>query len=220
MRYGYLLILDPGEGSETVALALSTFRQPEESRRSRRPPLWYGQGFTKNQYAENFIQVHETVCRVLDIAREESLLLKASDNCGYFASRSWKNASKRVNEEMLFARMVLGLVGVTVGNLREEGVQVRVLEDNASKASPVEFASALAREQKSAPAPSETRRTQGGGEPTAALRDRQGVISSIRSNWAWAIWSLSCEVPIRPTYTLAGRFGRTEVGGLPYSLNV
>jgi hypothetical protein len=163
VRYGYLLSLDPGEGSETVALALSTFRQSEGSRRSRRPPLWYGQGFTKTQYAENFIQVHDTVCRVLDIAREEGLLLKASDNCGYFASRSWKNASKRVDEEMLFARMVSGLVGVTVGNLREEGVQVRVLEDNASKASPVDFALALAREQESAPAPSATRRTQASG---------------------------------------------------------
>jgi hypothetical protein len=149
LRYGYLLILDPGEGSETVALALSTFRQPEGSRRSRRPPLWYGQGFTKTQYATEFVQVHETVCRVLDIAREEGLLLKGSDNCGYFASRSWEDASKRVNEELLFARMVSGLVGVTVGNLREEGVQVHMLQDNAAKASPVDFSAALAREQAS-----------------------------------------------------------------------
>jgi hypothetical protein len=146
LRYGCLLILDPGEGSETLALALSAFGQPE-SRRSRKPPLWYGQGFTKTQYAENFIQVHETVCRVLDIAREEDLLLKASDNCGYFASRSWKDASNRVNEELLFARMVSGLMGVAVGNLREEGAQVQVLVDNASKAKPVDFSSALARER-------------------------------------------------------------------------
>jgi hypothetical protein len=132
LRYGYLLILHPGEGSETVALALSTFQQPEGGRRPRKPPLWFGQGFTKTQYAENFIQVHETVCRVLDIAREEDLLLKASDTCGYFASRSWTEASKRVNEELLFARIVSGLMGVAIGNLREEGVQVDVIEDNAS----------------------------------------------------------------------------------------
>jgi hypothetical protein len=108
LRYGHLLILHPGEGSETVALALSTFQQPEECRRSRKPPLWFGQGFTKTQYAENFIQVHETVCRVLDVAREEGLLLKASDNCDYFASRRGEEASKRVNEELLFARTCRG----------------------------------------------------------------------------------------------------------------
>jgi hypothetical protein len=146
LRYGYLLILHPGEGSETVALALSTFRQPE-GRRSRRLPIWYGQGFTKTQYAENFIQVHETVCRILDIVGEEGLLLKGSDNCGYFASRSWKDAGKRVNEELLFAQFASGLIDVAVGNMREEGVSVQVLEDNASKARPVDFTAALAREE-------------------------------------------------------------------------
>jgi len=168
LRYGYLLILDPGEGSETVALALSTFAQPEGSRRSRKPPLWYGQGFTKTQYAENFIQVHETVCRVLDIAREEGLLLKASDNCGYYASRRWEDASKRVNEELLFARMVGGVMGVAVGNLREEGVQVQVLEDNASKAKPVDFSAALAREREAESTSSETGPARGNGEQTGA----------------------------------------------------
>ena len=82
------------------------------------------------------------------IAREEGLLRKASDNCGYYASRSWKDAGERVNEELLFARFGSGLMGAAVGNLREEGAQVRVLEDNASKAKPVDFSSALEREAK------------------------------------------------------------------------
>ena len=82
----------------------------------------------------------------MDIAREEGLLRKASDNCGYYASRTWKGASERVNEELLFARFASGLIGAAVGNLREEGAQVRVLQDNASKAKPVDFSSALARE--------------------------------------------------------------------------
>jgi hypothetical protein len=146
LRYGYLLILHPGEGSETVNLALSTFGQ-QPGRRSRKPPLWYGQSFTKTQYAKEFIQVHETICRALDIVQEEGLLLEARDNCGYFASRSWKEASQRVNEELLFAQAVSGMMGVAIGNLREEGVEVQVLEDNASKAKPVDFSAALAREE-------------------------------------------------------------------------
>jgi hypothetical protein len=83
---------------------------------------------------------------VLDIVREEGLLIKASDNCGYFASRSWKEASRRVNEELLFARAISELVGAAVGDLREEGVPVQVLVDNAAKAERVDFSAALARE--------------------------------------------------------------------------
>jgi hypothetical protein len=147
LRYGYVLLLDPGEGSETVTLALSTFGRPHENGRSRRPPLWWGQGFTKTQYAKNFIQVHETVCRILDIVQQKGLLHKGSDNCGYYASRSWKEASKRVNEELAFAQIMSGVMGVAIGNMREEGVSVQVLEDNASKAKPVDFSAALAREE-------------------------------------------------------------------------
>jgi hypothetical protein len=36
---------------------------------------------------------------------------------------------------------------VAVGNLREEGAEVQILVDNASKAKPVDFSAALAREQ-------------------------------------------------------------------------
>lgn len=147
LRYGYALILHPGEGSESINLALSTFAQPEGGRESREPPLWWGQSFTKTQYAKNFIPVHETICRVLDIVGEEGLLLSAKDNCGYYASRSWKEASERVNEELLFAQAMGGLMGVAIGNLREEGVPVQVVEDNASKAKPVDFSQALARER-------------------------------------------------------------------------
>lgn len=150
LRYGYLLIIDPGEGCETVSLALSTFGQSVNGKPAT-PPLWYGMGFTKTQYAKDFVQVHETVCRVLDIAREEGLLHQASDNCGYYASRTWQNAGPRVNEELLFTRVAAGLIGAAIGNLREEGMPVQVLQDNASKARPVDFSAALARERETKP---------------------------------------------------------------------
>jgi hypothetical protein len=147
LRYGFSLFIHPGEGSESVNLALSTFKQPEEGNGNRKPPLWWGQGFTKTQYAKEFIQVHETVCRVLDIVGEEGLLLSASDNCGYYASRSWKDASQRVNEELSFAQAMSGVFDLAIGNMREEGVPVQVVQDNASKARPVDFSEALAREE-------------------------------------------------------------------------
>jgi hypothetical protein len=147
LRYGYSLILHPGEGSESINLALSTFGRPKDTPAHGQPPLWWGQSFTKTQYAKEFIQVHETVCRVLDIVQDEGLLLKGSDNCGYYASRSWKDASKRVNEELAFVGMMSEQMDVAIGNMREEGVPVQVIEDNASKARPVDFSAALAREQ-------------------------------------------------------------------------
>ena len=30
--------------------------------------MWLGSGFTKTQYAEHFVQVHENICRGLDLA--------------------------------------------------------------------------------------------------------------------------------------------------------
>jgi hypothetical protein len=148
LRYGYALFLHPGEGSESINLALSTFGRGEDG--SDRPPLWWGQSFTKTQYAKQFIQVHETVCRVLDIVAEAGLLLEASDNSGYYATRQWKDASQRVNEELAFARAMSGVFDLAIGNMREEGTPVQVVEDNASKAKLVDFSAALAREEAAA----------------------------------------------------------------------
>lgn len=144
LRRGYLLSLDPGEGSETMSLALSTF--DTEDGGSGGPPLWYGQSFTKTQYAKEFVPVHETVCRVLDIVGEEGLLLKASDTCGYYATRSWQEASERVNDELSLAELVGRMMGLMIGNAREEGATIQVLQDNASQAKPVDFSAALERE--------------------------------------------------------------------------
>lgn len=210
LRYGYVLILHPGEGSETVNLALSTFAPPEgtgaqrRQRRSRKPPLWWGQGFTKTQYAKQFIQVHETVCRVLDIVQEEGLLLEGRDNCGYYANRSWKDASERVNEELLFARAVGGMMGVAVGDLREEGVPVDVLVDNASKTEPVDFSVALGA------------RTGGG---TRVVRDSPNAGTWIADRGRWArprqgkgrgwMWRHDGQVPVGETS--AGRTSASRV---------
>jgi hypothetical protein len=142
LRYGYMLLLDPGEGSETVNLGLAAYKRMKGSSISE-PPVWYGRSFTRTQYARDFIRVHETVCRVLDIVNEEGLLFSGGDTCGYYADRTWKEAGQRVNDEMIFAKAMSNIIDVGIGNLREAGVNVKVLVDNASKAGPVDFASRL-----------------------------------------------------------------------------
>jgi len=144
---GFSLIVHPGEGSETVNLGLATFGLPQKSK-SHEPPLWYGESFTKTQYARDFVRAHENVCQVLDVLQEEGLLLQAGDTCGYYATRSWAEAGDKVNAELQFARAAYALVDVGIGNLREAGVNVRVLSDNASTARPVDFSEALEREKK------------------------------------------------------------------------
>ena len=145
LRHGYVLMIHPGEGSETVSLGLSSYAKMEGSRITD-PPLWHGKSFTKTQYAKDFIQVHETVCRVLDIVKEEGLLLSAGDTCGYYKDRNWKKAGKQVNEELAFAKLAGDLMGLGIGNLREEGVPITVVVDNASKAKQVDFSSRLQQE--------------------------------------------------------------------------
>ena len=88
-------------------------------------PLWHGSSFTKSQYARDFIIVHETICKALDIVKQEKLLYSASDTCGYYADRTWKEAGRKVNEELTFAKAVSGLIDVGIGNLREEGVPIK-----------------------------------------------------------------------------------------------
>lgn len=142
LRYGYLLLINPSERCETVSFALSTYDQPDPDNPAKLQ-MWYGDGFTKTQYAKPFIHIHETICRVLDTVQEEGLLLSGSDTCGYYATRTWEEASKNVNEELAFAKVASGLIDLAVGNLREEGVQVTDLVNNAGKAELVDFSSVL-----------------------------------------------------------------------------
>ena len=67
LRYGYLMILDPGEGSETVNIGLTTLRCEGAA-----VPMWLGSSFTKTQYAARFTTVHQSVCRVLELRRKSA----------------------------------------------------------------------------------------------------------------------------------------------------
>lgn len=142
LRYGYVLLLDPGDGCETVSLGMAAYSKMEGSSLTE-PALWHGNSFTKTQYAKNFILAHETICKILDVVKEEGLLYSGGDTCGYYEDRNWDAASKVVNEELAFAEIMGGALSHEIGNLREEGVPVQMIQDNASKAKQVDFSSRI-----------------------------------------------------------------------------
>jgi hypothetical protein len=126
LRYGYLMVLDPGEGCETVAIGLTTLR-------NEGVPMWLGSGFTKTQYAAHFIQAHETICRVLDAAKEVGLLYRARDTCGFYRHRDWKQAAPIVNAETTFAHVIGSLLSAGVQAARAEGIRIEDVSDPATK---------------------------------------------------------------------------------------
>ena len=126
LRHGYLMILDPGEGSETVHVGLTTLRREGM-------PMWLGSSFTKTQYATHFITAHENVCRILDAAQEVGLLYKAQDTCGFFRHRSWRKAAPIVNAETTFAHVVGQMVSSAVGAAQRAGMRIEDVSDPATK---------------------------------------------------------------------------------------
>jgi hypothetical protein len=126
LRHGYLMILDPGEGSETVHVGLTTLRR-------QGVPLWLGSGFTKTQYATHFIQAHENVCHILDAAQEVGLLYQARDTCGFYKHRSWKKAAPIVNEETTFAHVVGQMLSAGVAAAQAAGMRIEDISDPATK---------------------------------------------------------------------------------------
>jgi hypothetical protein len=125
LRYGYLMILDPGEGCETVHVALTTFCR-------QGVPMWLGSGFTKTQYAAHFITAHETVCHVLDAAQEVGLLCQARDTCGFYQHRSWKKAAPIVNRETTFAHVIGGMLSAGVAAAQAAGMRIEDMSDPAT----------------------------------------------------------------------------------------
>ncbi len=126
LRHGYLMILNPGEGSETVHIGLTTLRGPGV-------PLWLGSGFTKTQYAAQFIKAHENVCHILDAAQEVGLLYRAEDTCGFYQHRSWKKAAPIVNEETTFAHVMGQVLSAGVAAAQAAGMPIKDLSDPATK---------------------------------------------------------------------------------------
>lgn len=126
LRHGYLLILHPGEGSDTLAIGLTTLRRDGT-------PIWLGSGFTKTQYAARFVQAHENVCHILDAAREVGLLHQAEDTCGFYEHRNWTKAAGIVNEETTFAHIMGQAFSAALADAQAAGIPVEDISAPATK---------------------------------------------------------------------------------------
>jgi hypothetical protein len=128
--YGYGLLVDIADGSEPLMITLSAYRNAE-------PPLWLGWGCAKTQYAKDFKQSHALACTVLDIVKDEGLLLSAQDDCEYYEHRDWKRSMKKVNAERDFAWLGSKIIGAEVKRFEQEhGVEVKTIQDNAGALRP------------------------------------------------------------------------------------
>jgi len=128
LRHGYAMIVDPGEGCESVVIGLSSLR-------GEGTPVWAGCSFTKTQYAVHFVDTHEKVCRILDFAREVGLLHSAEDTCEFYEHRDWARSAPIVNHETIGARIVSKLIDKACEDACKAGVlkSYQVLQDNAGQ---------------------------------------------------------------------------------------
>lgn len=126
LRHGYLIMVQPCEGCESFAIGLT-------SHRTKGTPIWLGSGFTKTQYATRFVEVHESICKALDLVREEGLLLAGRDNSGFFEHRDWSQSAPIVNAETTFAQLMGGLLRGGFQEAQKQGIMIEDLSDPATK---------------------------------------------------------------------------------------
>ena len=127
--YGYAITIDIGYGCNPVDIALSTYRGQDS-------PLWLGWGYSKTQYASEFKQAHDTVCRVVDVVKDEGLILTVNDRTGYYTHRDWKRSMKIVNQELDFAWRASNVIHAGFDVLNKGGVEIEVIEDNIATIRP------------------------------------------------------------------------------------
>ena len=125
LRYGYALTIDSGEGCEPVCLMLSTYR-------ADRTPIWTGHSSCKTQYAKRFKKMHEVVCKILDLAKEEGILYHATDSCEFYEHRVWKKSMRIVKKEVSFARKMSKILKMGIEHLNEEGLEIECLSSPAT----------------------------------------------------------------------------------------
>lgn len=122
----------PGPGCESMNIYLAQYPKTIEWRwqeRKTRIHGWLGQGFTKTQYANdpraggtpNFIRCHLCVVKALEVAKKMGMIVKVSDEGGYWKNRRKKDAIKNLVAEVgSWDQMIAAYAGAfrdAVGNV-------------------------------------------------------------------------------------------------------
>jgi hypothetical protein len=124
LRYGFLFSVDVDPGCETFIVGLSGFHGAKK-------PIWLGAGGCKTQYSERFVHSHETLCQIMDMGKEECLLVGGDDTCGFYHHRDWSKSADIVNTETTVARVMSMLIG---GAAAQSGGRIQLNSAPALKA--------------------------------------------------------------------------------------
>ena len=94
LLHGLIVTFRLGEGCDPLTIPLASYRAGGS--------FWRGGGFTRTQYAVHFTRDHEHVCRILDFAKDEGLLVEATDTCDFYKHRDWRRSGPIINRETDF----------------------------------------------------------------------------------------------------------------------
>jgi hypothetical protein len=119
LQYGFLICVHVNKGCDSLIIGFSGYKNAES-------PLWLGGSSTKTQYAERFVHAHETICRIIDVAKEEGLLHECHDPSGFYGHRDWKKSTSFVNGETDFAWLMSGVIDEIV---EKSGGKMEVISD-------------------------------------------------------------------------------------------
>jgi len=71
---------------------------------------WECDGFTKTQYATEFVKCHLLVIKVLDLLKEEGFNVEVRDEGEYWETRDFKELAKSINEYTNLLKMISGKI--------------------------------------------------------------------------------------------------------------
>jgi len=95
--WGWVVTLWTGKGCESTNIGLTT----------KDGYHWIGQGFTKTQYAKNFLRSHLTVIAVLEFCEKIGILEEVNDEGRYWESRNLEKLASNINES---TKMIKGFL--------------------------------------------------------------------------------------------------------------
>lgn len=96
---GYILPVDVGSGCEWFDIQMGRIGNSQK---------WRGWGFTKTQYAEDFVHCHLAVIKMLDLCKEAGILNKVNDEGNYWNTRDLKVLGNEINQYTFLIKSFFG----------------------------------------------------------------------------------------------------------------
>ncbi len=77
---------------------------------TKKRKYWKCSGFTKTQYAEQFVKCHLLVIKALDLLKEQGFTVKVSDEGHYWETRDLKVLAKNINDYTALIKSIFGTI--------------------------------------------------------------------------------------------------------------